>query len=160
MKKEHIALKKAVHFLDLAIRLFIKNSDSAAAISLAGEAEELFNKVLTDRGELTPLNDVKSTMAKKNGLSIKEVNALHANRVKNWLKHGGVPTLVYDEEEEAFQYIMRAILSYCLVFHKLDNQHFAFIDHIRAKMPQFCDKIDMSIIDKFKLRNQEHSAAH
>jgi hypothetical protein len=147
-------MKKAIHNLDLAIRLFTKENEGAAAILLAGAAEETFNTELKKQNKKPILDFAKDATAKMYGISVKKVNDNHANLVKNWLKHATSPTLIYDEEKEAFQYIMRAIISYEMLFNNFEKSHYEFIKYIRKNMPEIASILDKRIDQEIKRREQ------
>jgi hypothetical protein len=148
MKKEHNIMEIAIRQLDLAIRLFIKENEGAAAILLASASEETFAKELNKKGKVTLLTFAKACMEIENEITSKEVNDKHANRVKNWLKHADAPSLIYDEEEQAFQYILRAISNYFLLFGNFNKTHYEFEAYVKKNIPRLGTKMDLQMIEK------------
>jgi len=126
-------MEKATHFLDLAIRLFIKENDGASAILLAGAADEVFGQIITeDFGLEHAMKLLKIEISSKFDLTEKQVQDEHLNLVKNWLKHGNKPTLKYDEEITAIQMILRAIYNYGIINKTMKQEHRDFVDYIKA----------------------------
>jgi hypothetical protein len=157
MKENHMGMEKAIHNLDIAIRLFIMENECEAAILIAGASEETFNDELKKQGKASILTLSKNKASKIYGISMKKVSDNHANLVKNWLKHATSPTLIYDEEEEAFQYIMRAIISYEMIFNKFEKSHYAFINYIQKNMPKIASYFDSEISKQMQLREYKDS---
>ena len=150
-------MKKAIHNLDLAIRLFVQENEGAAAILLSGAAEETFNDELKKQKKTSILTIAKNNASKIYGISTKKVNDDHANLVKNWLKHATSPTLEYDEEEEAFQYIMRAIISYEMIFNKFEKSHYDFVNYVHKNMPKIASHFDDEINKQMQNREQKNN---
>jgi hypothetical protein len=96
--------------LDWAIRLFLDHRAYLPAITLAGAAEEIVGAILQDRSAFAQL---KQKFSSDLGMPTAEVSQEHLNKAKNWLKHWqnlkDAETLSIELEEEAIQYIVRAL---------------------------------------------------
>jgi hypothetical protein len=124
-------MEEAIHNLDLAIRLFIKENEGSAAILLAGAAEEDFEELLKKNGLKASHQIGKERLAQKTGLTEKEINDEYTNKVKNWLKHGGSPSLIFDKELTASQMIIRAITNYYKIKKSIRQTHADFFEYIK-----------------------------
>jgi len=106
----------AVDQLDWAIRLCLDHKAYVPAITLAGAADEILGQVVGSRAAFGVL---KKKFAADFSLSEKVVSQAHLNRAKNWLKHWdgrtGEETIRLELDEEALQYIVRALAN--LVAH-------------------------------------------
>ncbi len=108
-----IAISKidaAVEQLDWAIKLFLDHRAWIPAITLAGAAEEVLGKLV---GQRAAFGQLKTKFTTELGMAEKTVSQDHLNRAKNWLKHceenAANATIRLDAEEEAIQYIVRAL---------------------------------------------------
>jgi hypothetical protein len=113
MKFELSKIEAAADQLDWAIRLFLDHKAYVAAITLAGAAEELIGKPLQDRAAFKQLT---LTLSALSGLDPKSVTQEHLNKAKNWLKHWSEHTdqdrIELELDEEAIQYIVRALTNF------------------------------------------------
>lgn len=86
--------------------------------ALAGNADELFGKMLIARGMDSSLDGLKKAVSEIHSYLFHEElsEALvvdRANRAKNAIKHGArAPTVTFDAEEEAKDMLNRAIDNY------------------------------------------------
>ena len=110
MEFELSKIDAAVDQLDWAIRLFLDHKAYVAAITLAGAAEEVLGRAV---GESAAFELLKKKFASDFAMPEKEVSQDHLNKARNWLKHWDGHT---DDEkvrlelnEEALQYIVRAL---------------------------------------------------
>lgn len=106
--------------LEVAIELFLARRSFVSALTLAGAAEEILGKALTQRGKETTLEHEHSVVApfteliRKQPYSRKDFVA-EKNRVRNAAKHlevEGKATFCADLEDEALWMIVRAIDNY------------------------------------------------
>ena len=116
MEFELSKIDAAVDQLDWAIRLFLDHKAYVPAITLASAAEEILGRAVENRAAFGIL---KKKFAADFGLEERVVSQDHLNKAKNWLKHwdshrdDGKIRLELDEE--ALQYIVRALAN--LVAH-------------------------------------------
>lgn len=108
--------------LETALRLYFEWQDYFSVITLAGNAEEIFGKILKAKGIVNSLEARKKTVAAIHqhlyGEMLSEaVVAERANRAKNAIKHsiGSSPTVTLDAQEEAKDMLNRAIDNYWLL---------------------------------------------
>jgi hypothetical protein len=148
LKKEFNIMEKAIHNLDLAIRLFIKENEGSAAILIANASEETFTKELNKQGKIVLFTFAKACMEIDTGLSSKDIHNDHANKVLTWLKHSTAPSLIYDEDEQAVQYILRAICNYFQLFGKFRKSHYEFENYVKLNLPRLGTKLDFQTIEK------------
>jgi hypothetical protein len=100
----------AVAQLDWAIRLFLDHKAYVPAITLAAAAEEILGKAVPGRSasELP-----KHKLGDDFGYSAKVLNDHYLNEARNWLKHwarsDGSGKIRLKLDEEALQYIIRAL---------------------------------------------------
>ena len=95
--------------LDVALEIFLSHKSNVSALTLAGAAEEIFGKSLTQRGEKTTLQHEHSIIAPvEKLLQHKPYNwkefILEKNRVRNAAKHmkdKTESTVIADIEDEA-----------------------------------------------------------
>src|ERR1700746_2898670 len=110
MEFELSKIDAAVDQLDWAIRLFLDHKAYVPAITLASAAEEILGRAVENRAAFGIL---RKKFAADFGLEERVVSQDHLNKAKNWLKHWD--RLRDDEkirlelEEEALQYIVRAL---------------------------------------------------
>ncbi|MBC7635336.1 MAG: hypothetical protein H7251_07020 [Acetobacteraceae bacterium] len=113
MEYEVLIIDAAFEQLGWAIRLFLDKKAYIAAITLAGAAEEILGKVLT---EPSAHQILKTQLAAKYAMSEKIVSDEHLNRARNWLKHGtkgtGGERIVFDPEEDAKHLILRYLINW------------------------------------------------
>jgi hypothetical protein len=116
MEFEVTSIGAAVDQLDWSIRLFLDHRAYVPAITLAGAAEEILGKAV---GKQAAFETLKATLFERFALPEKVVVKDHLNRAKNFLKHGNTTTakeiVILDSENEAIQYIVRALVN--LVTH-------------------------------------------
>jgi hypothetical protein len=116
MEFELSKIDAAVDQLDWAIRLFLDHKAYVPAITLAGAAEEILGGVVRTRAAFGVL---RKKFAADFGFEEKVVSQDHLNKAKNWLKHWdghrGDEQIRLELDEEALQYIVRALAN--LVAH-------------------------------------------
>lgn len=110
MEFEISKVDAAVEQLDWAIRLFLDHKAYVPAIALAGAAEEVLGQAVADRAAFAVL---KAKLATDFSLPEKVVSQDHLNKARNWLKHWDGHTdnekVRLELDEEAIQYIVRAL---------------------------------------------------
>jgi hypothetical protein len=110
MEFELSKIDAAVEQLDWAIRLFLDNQAYLPAITLAGAAEEILGQAVGDRASFAQL---KTTFAGRLDISEKVLSQQHLNKARNWLKHWDQhmddEKICLELDEEAIQYIFRAL---------------------------------------------------
>ena len=110
MEFELSKIDAAVEQLDWAIRLFLDHKAYVPAIGLAAAAEEVLGKAVPGRSAFEAL---KAKFIGDFGFSEKQLNDGYLNKAKNWLKHwDGKPATAkihLELDEEALQYIVRAL---------------------------------------------------
>lgn len=110
MEFELSKIDAAVDQVDWAIRLFLDHKAYVPAITLAGAADEILGRAVGSRAAFDVLK--KKFMADFD-LEEKIVSQVHLNRAKNWLKHWDGrrddETIRLELDEEALQYIVRAL---------------------------------------------------
>ena len=109
----------ALSQLETALRLYSERDDFFSAITLAGNADEVFGKILRAKGIKNSLDELKKSVAAVHRHLFGEelsasVVADRANRARNAIKHGIGKTLIVtlDAEEEARDMLNRAIGNY------------------------------------------------
>jgi hypothetical protein len=148
-KFELTKIETAVDQLDWAIRLFLDHSAFAAAITLAGAAEEILGKAAADRSAFEQL---KKKFSNDFSLPEKVISQAHLNRAKNWLKHwdgcADEEKIILELDEESIQYIMRALAN--LVAHdgSLPSEGPRFIIWLRRNRADLWDGDIPSIFDQ------------
>jgi hypothetical protein len=110
MEFELSKIDAAVDQLDWAIRLFLDHKAYAPAITLAGAADEILGRAV---GERAVFEVLKKKFAADFSLEEKVVSQAHLNKARNWLKHWDGHTddekIRLELDEEAIQYIVRAL---------------------------------------------------
>lgn len=100
----------AVEQLDWAIRIFLDYKAYIPSITLAGAAEEVIGQGVKDRATSIILKD---KYAAELGIPKKVVSDDYLNKAKNWLKHwdgrASNDVISLELDEEALQYIVRAL---------------------------------------------------
>jgi len=103
----------AVEQLDWAIRLFLDHQAYVPSITLAGASEELLGKSLSDPERSSFAILKKELPLKYTVPDGKSVSQDYLNKARNFLKHcdklTDQETISLDCEEEATQYILRAL---------------------------------------------------
>ena len=116
MKFTVTKIDAAVEQMDWAIKLLLDNQAYIPAITLAGAAEEIIGETL---GERSVFSQLKAKFCAEHNLPERYISQTYLNRAKNWLKHWkGMKDEEQTEielEEEAVQYIVRALTN--LVLH-------------------------------------------
>ena len=117
--KKCIALSQ----LETAICLYFKGEDYFSTITLAGAAEEIFGKLVANKGLDNSLESLKEAAIKVHNIIYntevppKEI-AFVANRARNAMKHLNAtegPTFTFDPKENAIDMIERAISNYWIL---------------------------------------------
>ncbi len=130
----------AVAQLETALRLFEEGQDLFSVVTLAGAAEELLGKFITEFGGENSLESRKAAAVEiyralfKEEAGAKEF-ADRANRAKNALKHhdkGQPHTVTLDLREEAVDILDRAITNYWRLEQSLSPTMMAFANRQRA----------------------------
>jgi hypothetical protein len=123
----------AVHQLDWAIRLLIDHDAPIPAITLAGAAEEILGKSLTD-----PLSSAHKILMRNlaSAYQLKEKAVLdeHLNKARNWFKHWNAPiepeNETFDLLNEAIQIIARAISNLIEYDRSLPSEGLRFLQWV------------------------------
>lgn len=119
----------AVDQIDWAIKLFLDHQAYVPAITLDGAAEEIFGDLLGDKSAFSQL---KEKFCTDFNLPEKVVSQAYLNRAKNWLKHWkdkqDDERTEIELEEEAIQYIVRALTNLAIHDHSLPSEG-----------PRFCE---------------------
>lgn len=104
--------------IDRAIDLFLNEADYICSITLACAAECVLGERLKKHGIQTITDDLKLLLKKNYApeLSLKEINDLHINNVRNFLKHSFENDSGHFElEAEAMSAIIRAVGNFGLI---------------------------------------------
>ena len=109
--------------IETAIRLYFEGEDYFSAITLAGAAEEIFGKLVTEKGLDNSIESLKAAAVKIHkrlyGTESTPKNIADvANRERNAMKHLNAtvgPTLTFVPKENAEDMINRAIDNYWLL---------------------------------------------
>jgi hypothetical protein len=137
MKFELSKSDAAADQLDWAIRLFLDQKSYVAAITLAGAAEELIGKPLQDRAIFKQLT---LTLSARSGLDPKSVTPEHLNKAKNWLKHwdghADQDRIELELDEEAIQYIVRALTNFSIYDDSLPSEGPRFLSWLQKERPE------------------------
>ena len=124
----------AVEQMDWAIKLFLDHQAYVPAITLAGAAEEIVGEVLAGKSVFSHL---KEKFCAEHNLPERVVSQAYLNRTKNWLKHW--KDLKDDErtdielEEEAIQYIVRALTNLVIHDRSLPSEGPRFFDWLAKR---------------------------
>jgi hypothetical protein len=112
MKYTVTKIDAATEQMDWAIKLLLDHQAYIPAITLAGAAEEIVGETLGDK---SVFNQLKKTFCEQHSLPEKFVSQDYLNKAKNWLKHWkgtqDQEQMNIELEEEAIQYIVRALAS-------------------------------------------------
>ncbi|HKX64189.1 MAG TPA: hypothetical protein VJM78_02695 [Rhizomicrobium sp.] len=137
MKFELSKDEAAADQLDWAIRLFLDHDAYVAAITLAGAAEELIGKPLQEQAVFKQLTQ---TLSVHSGLDPKSVTQNHLNKAKNWLKHWDEHTdqgrIELELDEEALQYIVRALTNFANYDNSLPSEAPRFWEWLQKNRPE------------------------
>jgi hypothetical protein len=137
MEFEITKIDAAVAQLDWAIRLFLDQNAYIPAITLAGAAEELLGKTAADRAAFGQL---KNKFALKFSLPESEISQNYLNKARNWLKHWDDRTdaeVVWLElDDEAIQYILRALANLAAHDGTLPSEGPRFIVWLKRNRPR------------------------
>jgi len=99
--------------LDWAIKLFLDHGAYVSAITLAGAAEEIVGEAVSTEASFHKLKEI---LSEKTGLEVKIISQEHLNKTKNWLKHWknlkDDESLEIELENEAIQYLVRAMTNF------------------------------------------------
>ena len=124
----------AVDQLDWAIRLLLDHQAYLSAITLAGAAEEILGKCVQGASAHAQLKENLSTQFQ---LDEKWLSDNHLNKARNWLKHNGggnpLETASFELEEEAIQYIARALSNLVSIDQTLPSEGQRFLDWVHGK---------------------------
>jgi hypothetical protein len=66
-------------------------------------------------------------------------------------KTGNSLTLIFDKDEEAIQYILRAIISYNMIFNKFGKIHYDFFFFVKKNYPEFISRFDEKAQKRMKV---------
>ena len=112
------------------------------AITLAGAAEELIGKPLE---EASVFNQLKQTLSVRSGLDPKSVSQLHLNKAKNWLKHwdkkADEDRIELELDEEAIQYIVRALTNFSIYDRTTPSEGPRFFAWLEKNRPDLLPKL-------------------
>jgi len=112
MEYELTKIDAAVDQLDWAIRLFLDHMAYVPAITLAGADEEILGQAV---GERAAFLKMRTKFALELSMSEKEVSQDHLNIARNFLKHWDQKRdqekIRLDLEDEAIQFIVRALMN-------------------------------------------------
>ena len=137
MKFELSKDEAAADQLDWAIRLFLDHGAYVAAITLAGAAEELIGKPLQEQAIFKQLTQ---TLSARSGLDPKSVTQNHLNKAKNWLNHWDEHTdqgrIELELDEEAIQYIVRALTNFANYDNSLPSEFPRFWEWLQKNRPE------------------------
>ncbi len=116
MKFAITKIDAAVEQMDWAIRLLLDHQAYVSSITLAGAAEEIIGETL---GKRSVFSQLKAKFRATHNVSEKFISQTSLKKAKNWLKHwNGMQDderIEIELEEEAIQYIVRALTN--LVIH-------------------------------------------
>jgi hypothetical protein len=148
-KFELTKIEAAIDQLDWAIQLFLDHSAFAAAITLAGAAEEILGRAAADRSAFEQL---KKKFSNDFSLPEKVVSQAHLNRAKNWLKHwdgrADDEKIILELDEEAIQYIVRALANLAAHDGTLPSEGPRFAIWLRHNRPNLWDTNRSSVFDQ------------
>ena len=137
MKFELTKIDAAVDQLDWAIRLFLDHEGYLAAITLAGAAEEILGQAVGTRAAFEQL---KKKFATDFSMPEKIVSQDHLNRAKNWLKHwndcADDEKITLELDEEAIQYIARALANLAAHDGSMPSEGPRFARWLRETRPE------------------------
>ena len=150
MKCELTKIDAAVDQLDWAIRLFLDHSAFAAAITLAGAAEEILGKATGSRA--AAFDQLKIKFSTDLGLPEKTISQDYLNRAKNWLKHwdgrADDDKITFQLDEEAIQYIVRALANLAAHDGSLPSEGPRFVTWLRRNQPDLWRDGRRSVLDQ------------
>ena len=125
-------IEAAVEQLDWSIRLFLDQRAFIPAITLAGAAEELIGRSV---GEQAAFLLLMRKLSQQYDLPERIVSHAHLNKAKNWLKHWDnqkdSATLTIELENEAVQYIVRALANLVEHDNSLPSEGPRFLEWLR-----------------------------
>jgi hypothetical protein len=133
-------IEAATEQIDWAIRLFIDHQACLPAITLAGAAEEIVGAALADRSAFSQL---KVSLSTQFDLPVSVISQGHLNNAKNWLKHWKEANdsvhMSIDIENEAIQYVVRALTNLALYDGTTPSEGPRFIDWLLANKPDLAE---------------------
>ncbi|MBU1236629.1 MAG: hypothetical protein KJ634_11515 [Gammaproteobacteria bacterium] len=134
MKFTVTKIDAAVDQMDWAIKLLLDHQAYIPAITLAGAAEEIVGELLGDESAFSQL---KKKFCAQYNLPVNVVSQAHLNRAKNWLKHwrdlkDNEQTEI-ELEEEAIQYIVRALINLVTHDRSLPSEGPRFLDWLAKR---------------------------
>ena len=134
MKVNIRKIDAAVEQVDWAIKLLIDSRAYIAAITLAGAAEEIIGETL---GESSVFFQLKAKFCNEYNLPDKYISQEYLNRAKNWLKHWrgmqDAEQIEIELEEEAVQYIVRALVNLVIYDRSLPSQGPRFFEWLSKR---------------------------
>ncbi|MGH7064932.1 MAG: hypothetical protein ACREET_12715 [Stellaceae bacterium] len=146
MEFEISKIDAAVEQLDWAIRLFLDHKAYVPAITLAGVADEVLGKAVGSRAAFEIL---KRTFAAQLSKSEKDISQGHLNKAKNWLKHwdgrADNEKIRLDLDEEAIQYILRALANLVAHDKSVPSEGPRFWAWMSAHRPDLLEKHGLSV---------------
>jgi hypothetical protein len=123
----------AARHVDWAIKLLLDHDDPAAALTLAGAADDAVGGRL---GERAASRQLSAVLAKISGLKPQEVANEHLNKARNWMKHAGKPfTLEAPLEMDAVTMIIRALSNFAEADSSLPSDGPRFLTWLKAGRP-------------------------
>ncbi|MBI3571524.1 MAG: hypothetical protein HY082_10570 [Gammaproteobacteria bacterium] len=108
--------------LERAIQLYVDKTDLVSAVTLAGAAEEILGKLVSDTGEKNAFEEVLDTLCAMHAKAFQEEPNRKAyaelrNGIRNEFKHlCAGESLEVNLDLEAAKLIKRAIANYCKLF--------------------------------------------
>jgi len=126
-------LDTASNHIDWAIKLLLDFDEPAAAVTLAGAAEELVGARL---GAGAASRVLSANFAALSGLTRSDVADQHLNKTRNWLKHDRPPaTLETALEMDAVIMIVRALSNLAAVDRSMPSEGPRFLAWLSAGRP-------------------------
>ena len=109
--------------LDWAIKLFLDHGAYVSSITLAGAAEEIVGEAVSTDAAFHKLKEI---LFEKTGLEVKIISQEHLNKTKNWLKHWknlkDDESLEIELENEAIQYLVRAMTNFAIYDNSVTSE--------------------------------------
>jgi hypothetical protein len=132
----------AVEQLDWAIRLFLDHKAFVPAITLAGAAEEVLGRRLGERAASKVLKDDLADLCSMDGRAVSEKLNMTRNWVKHWDDSAGDRLIHSELEEDAIQYIVRALANLACLDRPLrsESEGLRFLDWLKANKPDMWQK--------------------
>jgi hypothetical protein len=135
----------AVVQLHRAVALFINEQDYISAVTLACASEAITGEYLQGRKIKPHTEELKEAIQLRIApdLSHKEINDLHINRARNFMKHkicGEHEQVEFDLEGEAICAIVRACSNLALLTETVSGDVEAFFEWLKVHRPDLTDR--------------------